>query len=163
MRLFFAVVLGLAVPLCLAAPASAHGPQSLIHVTAAVDRGETVVTAAVSYLDGDPNVSSAITATARLGGQTVTIPMAKTSKAGVFAGRANLARGRWAFAVTASGESQGIGRTLFDVRPIAVASLDGSSPAIPGAAVLAAGAGLLLVTLLALAGGMARRRVRPAA
>jgi hypothetical protein len=163
MRFFLMVLLGLAVPLWLAAPASAHGPQSLIHVTAAVDGGETVVTAAVTYLDGDPNVSSAITATARLGAHTVTIPMAKTGEPGVFAGRANLPRGRWAFAVTASGESRGLGRASIDVRPTAVATADGSAPAVPGAAVLAAGAGLLLVALIALAGGLTRRRIRPVA
>ncbi|MDQ1653523.1 MAG: hypothetical protein QOI35_2723 [Cryptosporangiaceae bacterium] len=114
-RLVSLFVLFAAALAVLGSPAQAHGPVSLVDASAQLRGGATDVRAVISYLDGDPNGTSAISATARSGSRSVTIPMAKAGQPGVFSGRAVLPAGRWELTVRASGASKGSGRATVTV------------------------------------------------
>jgi hypothetical protein len=113
-RLLSLIVIVLGV-LAFGAPAQAHGPVSIVDPSAQVMDRVTVVRAVITYLDGDPNGTSAIAATARSGSRTVPIPLAKAEQPGVFTGRTSLPAGRWEITVRASGASKGTGRVTVTV------------------------------------------------
>jgi hypothetical protein len=150
-RRLAAALLGIAGAVAVAGPAQAHGPVSIVHVTAAEAGGGARVQATVRYLDGDANVSAELAASAAAGGRRVPIAMHRGGDAGTYVGVAQLPPGDWQIVVASVGASKGTGRTV-----LVVPSSDGASSWLPGAGIMTGGALLLLV----IAGGLAVARRR---
>lgn len=112
---------GLLSVLAWAPPASAHGHQVLLKVTAAPAAsgtpGTVKVTAVATFLDGDKAGGVALKATATGPGEPVTARLKASGSRGTYTATLRLAPGRWKITVTASGEHAGRGTATLTVAP----------------------------------------------
>jgi hypothetical protein len=178
--LLAAGVLSLAGP---AAPASAHGRDVRIKVTAATPApgAAAAVTAVATFLDGDKAGGVALTAVATGAGKRTTARLKASGTRGTYRGSLRLAPGRWNVTVTAGGDHAGRGTATLTVpaapttvaptttvppttaAPTATSAPDTSLAAQPAAATTSGGGltlGIVLVAVVLLGGGLALALVR---
>jgi hypothetical protein len=107
-------ILNLAGP---AAPASAHGREVLVKVTAPTPEpgSPAKVTAVATFLDGDKAAGVALTAVATGPGKRATVRLKASGRPGTYTGSLRLAPGRWKLTVTAGGDHAGRGSATLTV------------------------------------------------
>jgi hypothetical protein len=100
-----------------ATPASAHGEQVLLKVTAASASAgvPAKVTAVATFLDGDKAGGVPLTAAATGPGKRVSARLKASGPRGTYTANLRLAPGRWKITVTAGGEHTGRGSTTLTV------------------------------------------------